>query len=159
MGLDMYLFKDYYIGGKYAKDSDKTIEIDSTAIWANKEEKFSFKVGDIFSVRCLGAQWRKANAIHKWFVDNCAKGVDNCEEVSVSIEKIRELFDVVRQVKVDHSRAPKLLPTCNGFFFGSTDYDDWYFEDLDYTYDVLKKIIDEAEAEPYRFDLYYSASW
>jgi hypothetical protein len=36
--------------------------------------------------------WRKANQIHKWFVDNVQDGVDDCKEYWVSEEKLQELF-------------------------------------------------------------------
>jgi hypothetical protein len=35
--------------------------------------------------------------------------------------------------------AKELLPTQAGFFFGSTDYDEYYYEDLVYTRDLLDK--------------------
>ena len=37
--------------------------------------------------------WRKANAIHKFFVDNAANGVDDCQPVQVTIEVLKDLVD------------------------------------------------------------------
>ena len=73
MGLDMYLSGKRYMSKYFdAADSEK-IE----------------KVNEIFGIEGIedgdyGAQevtfrvayWRKANAIHQWFVDNCQDGVD-----------------------------------------------------------------------------------
>ena len=35
--------------------------------------------------------WRKANAIHGWFIRECADGVDECQEIPVSTIKLLEL--------------------------------------------------------------------
>lgn len=49
-----------------------------------------------------------------------------------------------------------ILPTQSGCFFGSTDYDEGYWEDLELTISQLEKILafegDQAE-------YYYHASW
>jgi len=52
--------------------------------------------------------------------------------------------------------AKELLPTQEGFFFGSTDYDEYYMDDIVRTRDILKK---ELEAEEDWGSYYYEASW
>lgn len=37
------------------------------------------------------AYWRKANAIHKWFVDNVQDGKDDCREYDVDLDNLEEL--------------------------------------------------------------------
>ena len=37
--------------------------------------------------------WRKANAIHKFFVDNAAHGVDDCQPVQVTLDVLKDLID------------------------------------------------------------------
>lgn len=132
--------------------------------------------------------WRKANAIHKWFVDNCQKGEDNCQPHLVRKNKMRELYEVCKAItehaelihdKVqnglelkdgewqpimedgfrikDTSLAETLLPTTSGFFFGSTNYDQWYYEDVKQTYEKLGEIIEADEFDEYNF--YYESSW
>src|SRR5260221_4638829 len=39
------------------------------------------------------AYWRKANAIHSWFVQNIQGGVDNCGRYEISWEQIAHLLD------------------------------------------------------------------
>ena len=56
----------------------------------------------------------------------------------------------------DHSRAEELLPAQSGFFFGSTEYDEWYYQDLEYTIPLLKKILKDA---PKTWEFEYRASW
>ena len=40
--------------------------------------------------------WRKANAIHKWFVDNVQGGEDDCREYPVSNDQLIELRDTCK---------------------------------------------------------------
>ena len=103
------------------------------------------------------ASWRKANAIHKWFVDNVQDGVDDCGDYKVTKEQLIELHNVCNDVLADPNLAEQLLPTQGGFFFGETKYGMNYTNDLEYT----KRIIDEIlEYKSYCLnDLYYSSSW
>lgn len=45
----------------------------------------------------------------------------------------------------DNSVAEKYLPTCDGYFFGSTDYDEYYMEDIRYTIEELEKILEDFD--------------
>lgn len=95
------------------------------------------------------AYWRKANHIHAWLINN---GTNKEEDYycHISIDKLKELKDVCKHVLDDHSLADTLLPTQSGFFFGSTDYDKWYFEDLKDTIRILENIID-THTDEYRY--------
>lgn len=57
----------------------------------------------------------------------------------------------------DDSVAKKLLPSQEGFFFGGTDYDQWYWQDIEYTAKNLKKLLKSPNFDKY--DYYYSSSW
>ena len=103
------------------------------------------------------AYWRKANAIHKWFVENVQAGVDNCGYYEVSQYQLQELLDVCKQVYENPSSASELLPTTRGFFFGSTDYDEWYIEDIRHTGEMLSKILQETDFDKQM--IAYRASW
>ena len=156
MGLDMYLYlRKYESCGIWDKDYNEkkvnfypeeldVFEIDKVN-FMSKETKY--KVG----------YWRKANAIHKWFVDECANGVDECQPIYVSVEKIKELRNLVNRVLECQEKAEELLPTCEGFFFGTTKYDEWYFKDLEYTKELLDKVITFVDSSDY--DIIYQASW
>jgi hypothetical protein len=103
------------------------------------------------------AYWRKANAVHKFFVD-LAGGKDECQDIYVERENLQELLnrcDTILESK-DVEKAKELLPAQSGFFFGSTEYDEWYFLGLENTQEVLTKIIKDA---PKDWEFYYSASW
>lgn len=98
--------------------------------------------------------WRKANAIHRWFVENVQNQNDNCEIYLVNKEQLQELLNLCNEVLNDYTKAEELLPTTSGFFFGSTLYDDYYFDDIIYTKNHLEKILNEDTG-----NLYYWSSW
>ena len=98
--------------------------------------------------------WRKANAIHNWFVENCAGGIDNCEEVLIHPEQLMDLREKCLEVIENPIRAADLLPTTVGFFFGSIDYDEWYIQELKDTVEI----IDRVRLFP-GHDIIYAASW
>ena len=102
--------------------------------------------------------WRKANAIHKWFVDICAQGEDNCLPIYVSKAELKALRELVEEVLTHKDKANSLLPTEEGFFFGTTEYDNWYFQDLEYTKQLLDKVIPFLE-EHQEYEVIYQASW
>lgn len=101
------------------------------------------------------AYWCKANAIHNWFVENIQNGKDDCNEYDVDKNDLENLLKLVNKVLKTPSKAKDLLPTKSGFFFGSTEYDDIYLSDLQYTKEILEKIL----AEPSGGYLCYQASW
>jgi len=99
--------------------------------------------------------WRKANHIHKWFVDNCQNGVDDCKEYYVSIEQLKELLQRCKDVLQDIDLAVTLLPTTSGFYFGSDAYGESYIDDTKATI----KIIEDILAEDIDGRYYYRSSW
>lgn len=84
--------------------------------------------------------WRKANWLHHWFVENCADGVDDCKEVILYKDNLEKLLQILEAVDSTHSVevAMEALPTCSGFFFGSTEYDEYYFKEVKYTIPIIK---------------------
>lgn len=91
--------------------------------------------------------WRKANMIHNWFIKNA--NIDenvtsiNCVPIRVDKGDLKELRDDIECVLQDHTRAEEILPTCAGFFFGDTEYNHYYYEELFDTYLKLGKLIKE----------------
>ena len=134
--------------------------------------------------------WRKANQIHKWFVDNVQDGEDDCQmhrEVTKSdleslLTTCQEVINNSRLVdgkvisgysfnkdgqmekdladgKVieDPSVAEKLLPSQGGFFFGSTEYDEWYLNDIEDTIEICKNALATTDFNTQM--IYYCSSW
>lgn len=154
MGLDMYLYASKYESRSQWRE-DKGIEDFypselqdlKTDIWErnflSKETKYQI------------GYWRKFNALHSYIVKVYADGEDKCQEICLYQERIKHLLAVLKEVKNNHSKAPQLLPTQSGFFFGSTDYDEWYWEDVEYSI----RLFEEVLKLPKEFDIYYQASW
>lgn len=101
--------------------------------------------------------WRKANQIHGWFVREVQDGVDECDRHEVSREQLFELRKRVKTIEADHSRAEELLPSEVGFFFGTYEYDEWYFENVKYTREQLDRICESGLTE--NASIHYQSSW
>ena len=165
MGLDMYLHAKKYVEKiNWEKlDRDNDIGFDSPEVvfpkWNEIVEVADMKdvAVDIYGahVEVTCAYWRKANQIHKWFVDNVQGGVDDCGDYYVSHAKLQALLDLVNRALAE--RNPTLLSPQGGFFFGSTDIDEWYWKDLKNTKAKLDKVF--ALPEMSKLSFYYTSSW
>lgn len=155
MGLDMYLKGKRYLSSYFNEgDNEKAAKIaELFPELANREGRFDGSV--VKEVMIEAGYWRKANAIHQWFVQNCQEGEDDCGSYYVGREQLAELRDLCRKILADRSQAAELLPPQSGFFFGSTDIDDWYFKDLEQTV----RIIDDALELPDGWEFEYQSSW
>ena len=155
MGLDQYLHASKYVS-RYDYNSD-SYELSPAFKELLEQQGITHYDENGFAgvtIEIPMAYWRKCNQIHQWFVDNVQDGEDNCGTYFVSREHLTELIDLCKQVLADHSKADELLPTQGGFFFGSTDYDEWYFNDLKDTIEQLTRCLES----PYDY-FEYSSSW
>lgn len=192
MGLDMYL-------GRINREAVGYINLDLPETKRSKPDLY-FKVAPYINQRGDPAfyqweslfeevgYWRKANAIHHWFVENVQNGTDDCERYEVSKEKLEELLETAKEVLgscvmvsglvrngqrfeggkladimepgkyvLDSSIAEELLPTTSGFFFGGTDYDEYYVKDIAYTAATIEKALNETDFDTHT--IYYCSSW
>lgn len=165
MGLDMYLNAKKHlakVNWNALQENDELSYNSPEAVYPQFNDlmeltKLSDVATDIYgaSVEVTCAYWRKANQIHNWFVTNVQNGNDNCGEYYVSQDKLKELLIIC-----EHSlenKDPSLLPPMEGFFFGGTDIDEWYWEDLKNTITQLKRIFDLPEIDNLSFS--YTSSW
>ena len=160
MGLDQYLRKEEYIctydfeSKEYCPPKQANIKIEIEYEDGHKktieQNTKLHRDGGMF-LEVPFAYWRKANAIHKWFVDLSGEE-DKCQKIYVSGKKLLELVELCKEVLADHDKAEELLPTQEGFFFGSYEYDEWYFQDLERTVELLKDVKPQD-------DFIYQASW
>ena len=158
MGLDMYMYvHTFEVRGNWENKDDEVKNF--------YPEKLKVLQDDIYKRNFLSklteyqvAYWRKANAIHGWIIENCADGEDDHQDIWMGKERLTKLLNVVKAVLDDNSLADKLLPVEKGFFFGSQEYDDWYFEDLKYANYIIPLLLDYLEKNPYD-EIYYRASW
>lgn len=205
MGLDMYLFKAKTprdMGGKNPRTLEElrafTAARETTA---QKAQVFDeLMTGDLFlegdSYRYISAfqevgYWRKANAIHRWFVENVQNGNDDCDYYPVTFDQLAALLDVcervVNTVKIEKGTVingqtcsadgewepnyewgeiitnaeeiAELLPTAGGFFFGGTDYDGGYMDDVRSTFEIIWKIPAADSGENKGVTYFYHSSW
>lgn len=194
MGLDMFLWKmkkqkgktfDEVMEIKRKLDNEeiKGVEKENLKMYMfhTKLENINYEYDSLFKEVYY---WRKANAIHQWFVDNIQNGNDDCEDYRVTQKDLQILIDTLKEVynslcnkemvtkkvqdgsieyeikvfkEEDLEIAKELLPTQEGFFFGGTQYDEYYFEDIKKTLNDLQIINDCFDFE--NNYLIYGSSW
>lgn len=162
MGLDMYLSARKYISRIDFSNRDdlqaqtpEFRDIVKITGMSGMEEPEGF-AGAYVEIPVM--YWRKANQVHNWFVNELADGVDDCRPLELTVERLRELVELCDKIVEDNSKAEELLPTESGFFFGATEYDEYYFGEVAHTADRLRYIVAEAEAKGIDW-LVYQASW
>lgn len=101
------------------------------------------------------AYWRKFNALHGYFVRYY--NVENCEELILTKEMVADLKERVINItssefSEDAERiAEKNLPIMVGPFFGSYDYDDFYYRNIYQLRDILTSLEVLIESNDLRF--------
>ena len=73
----------------------------------------------------------------------------------MSKEKLSELLALAKRAYSE--KDPNLLPPSDGFFFGGTQIDEWYWNDLDTTIQQLERVLSLPNLD--ELDLEYQASW
>lgn len=156
MGLDMYLNGKRYLS-KYFNEGDEKTATEIKNMFPELQERKGRwgNESPVKEVSIEAGYWRKANAIHAWFVKNCQDGTDDCGNYRVAREQLKELRDICQRVIDFKHMANELLPTQNGFFFGATEYDEYYYRDLEQTV----QIIDDALGLPESWEFEYHSSW
>ncbi|MDD6828078.1 MAG: hypothetical protein PUE12_18570 [Oscillospiraceae bacterium] len=61
------------------------------------------------------------------------------------------------KIIIDSSVAEELLPSCSGFFFGGTEYDEYYVNDIVETIKILEEVLATTDFETQA--IYYVSSW
>ena len=108
--------------------------------------------------------FRKVNFLQKYFEWHAERDI-NCEYVRVTKEMAQEILtackDIIKYVSYPEKNsgeaptwrqeavdiAREKLPTQDGFFYGGTDYDAWYFLDVKAVHDFLENLIEETNWE------------
>jgi hypothetical protein len=181
MGLDMYLSKKTYVKQWSHIEPEKQFQVEvkrgGEPVKSIKPERVSYVTEQV-------GYWRKFNALHNWFVQNCQDGRDECQESYVDREKLEELLTTLTEVKniletspkkkvqvengwsngektfveieviEDSDKLEELFPTSSGFFFGGTEYDEYYQEQVNETIEMITDLLKEEDG-----DYYYQSSW
>lgn len=110
---------------------------DGDDVWVSKD--------DLKKLLDLCYQVRKVAKIEKGMIQNGSRSTPN------GWEPIMEEGETI----TNPEEVAAILPTQSGFFFGSTDYDQYYMLDIYNTITILEQALeDETDG-----DFYYSASW
>ena len=106
--------------------------------------------------------WRKANSIHNWILKETGTPSDfnvNDNDIELTKDMLIKFVEQAETVLRDRSdkTSERLIPSCSGFFFGNTAYDEWYYKDIESTAEKLKQLISTFDFESY--ELVYSCWW
>ena len=98
------------------------------------------------------AYFRKVNFLLPFFGYE-----ENCSDIEISKEQVEDLIDACEHILsstesgLDEDTLFELvrntLPTEGGFFFGSTEYDEWYFRDVEYVRNEFSRILETLDWE------------
>lgn len=94
MGLDMYLYQKQYVQPKELE----TLEVPEEGELSTISKEYPATVLHVVGY------WRKANHIHRWFVENVQDGVDNCAEYAVTRSQMKLLEQAV-QIVISNSEV------------------------------------------------------
>lgn len=122
-----YEMKDKYFEYEFELDAlDKAKTVQDVEAWFKAINWEWFSKPD-------AAYFRKVNSIYAYFADRLED-----EMCVVTKSDIIDIMNKATQVLSEHDEetSKSLLPTQGGFFFGSTDYDDWYYQEM---IDILNK--------------------
>lgn len=156
MGLDQYLYANKNIGSAEWRGDEEREQFAQIVSTMNAHDMVEGEDIPSMNLAVKVGCWRKANQIHGWFVRNVQDGEDECREYDVSRGKLQELLTLCQTVKQDPSKAEKLLSPTAGFFFGSDEIDEWYWHDIDYTIELLSRVLKTVNED---WHLTYQASW
>jgi hypothetical protein len=104
--------------------------------------------------------------------DQCLVTLSNRSEATPNAEDSKVInlseanLDVVKSISDEFKRQGELknsntiilddpLAPTAGFFFGGTEKDEWYYQDIEYTVDTINSLLANDGA----WDYYYQASW
>lgn len=189
MGLDMYLYAEKHFSNssedfvaKFPEYAKERAQYEATMSASGMFDLPTPEYGGVTVSKCVG-YWRKANAIHGWFIRNLANGQDNCQRIRVSTEDLIALREacnkalsmvtsppsVERYVSQEVEKAELVeagvdvldtldLEPTEGFFFGSDEKDEWYYECATYTRDLIDSLL-ALVANDSGYEFYYQSSW
>ena len=164
MGHDMYFFAKKTTYKSFSKwdEPDRTNNVNypkDLKIFSDYIYDRNFKSVQTETIYQIG-YFRKFNALHSYIVKTFANGVDDCQDIILykeDVEQIKKVLDDVLNAHQQVEKAKELLPTQSGFFFGGTDYDDYYFEEAKVAADLMQSFLDNFDFDKYQ--LIYEASW
>jgi len=152
----MYLHAKRYVSGwSHEKDTSEYQTLRSMYPQVDVSDG-SPSIEIVFTV----GYWRKANAIHAWFVKEVQNGEDNCKPYYVGSDdllKLKEACQLEMLIPAGEGGAGVLEPT-SGFFFGNAERDEWYYDNLKETIEIVDKCL-ALGTDGHRWSFEYQSSW
>lgn len=150
MGLDMFLTAE-----RYVRDyKGESVEVNAKGHY-----------GTVTNFTTEVKYWRKANAIHGWFVRNVQNGTDDCkrypvyrEHIEMLSRDIQEALDNRDKINDDELDYSNPLEPTRGCFFGSYEIDMWYFDQLKDTGELFNQLLSDNDFWEYN-QVFYQSSW
>jgi len=110
--------------------------------------------GHIVDIETRCCYWRKFNALHGWMVKNVQNGIDDCGKYIVTDVHLNQLLDDLK--KVAPGEDTKEFKPVGGFFFGSTNQDEYFYKSVE----KLKSVIVYLLTQDMHDTMYvYQSSW
>lgn len=158
MGLDMFIYKvrktDHSV--KELSKLDNNPKEDDPAIAEFLPLYTPFEsMPDYKSIFKQVAYWRKFNALHQWFVTHVQLGIDNCNLYELDQDVLRSCHDILEEAF--YKKNHYILPPTQGFFWGSTEIDDYYWNNVEEAIQTISHLIDDTDWATER--LFYQSSW
>lgn len=185
MGLDMYMSKKTYVKQwSHNQPEDQftvSVKRGTKKFTAIKPERVSYIVEEIGYWRKFNALHNWFVQKTQDGVDECQESYVNgeqMEELLQTLLKVREVLETAPKKKVEvqvgWSNGEKMMeeietfdindeviedlfPTASGFFFGGTEYDEYYKDEVERTIKFLEDL--KVEDPEWSGDYYYQASW
>jgi hypothetical protein len=123
---------DPYVRYEFERRQLKECEVKKVEYWVN-EILASFVNGE-------DMYYRKVNFLYAYFADRLDN--EQCIVTLADCKKIIKYAETILETR-DTDLAAKLLPTQSGFFFGSTEYNDYYFDDVRDVLEQFSEYIDD----------------
>ncbi len=156
MGLDQYLYASKNVGNAEWRGDEENKQFSEIINAMNAHDMVDGEEIPNATVMLRVGYWRKANQVHGWFVKHVQFGNDDCREYDVSRAQLQGLLTACQNVKQNPSMAEEVLPPSEGFFFGNNDIDEWYWHDIDYTIELVSRVLKTVSED---WNLTYRASW
>lgn len=148
MGLDMYMYRKLYI-----KNWEHTAKENRYEVTVKRNGEVLEDWSNPTYIEKEVGYWRKFNALHGYIVNEFAGGLDNCEQIYLSKEDLQKILDTL--IDTYETKDASKLPPTEGFFFGSTDVDEYYWDDVKQSIEAFKTYVADNE----EVDYFYTASW
>ena len=160
MGLDMYLIRKPR-GTKI--DSEELCE--DVGYWRKANQIHNWFVNHVQDgIDDCDYHHEVTKELLEELLDTCETVYNSCSMMVALVKNGETLVDgkwkpnmVPGKVIIDSSVAEELLPTCSGFFFGNTDYNEYYVEDIKKTIDIVTEVLETTDFD--EEEIYYVSRW